>query len=192
MRSPIIEDPSPLAAGTITESLAEGQLNSVLLEGADLGKARAEPLELVDARLRDVELSNAHLRRILARRVEFADCRGIGLRLDAERATDVHALRCRFDYAHIHIERAKGPIVFEGCSLRESVLSGDLSTAVFTDCELAGAEFNARDATGCDLRGSRITDIRGLLTLRGAIVDTGQVIAAATRIATAAGFDVRE
>lgn len=179
--------------GTATAHPAgSGRLSRVLAERFDLGRARLEPLELVDARLTDVELSNATLRRVLARRVELLDCRGTGLALDAERASDVYAARCKLDYAQVHIERATGPVVFEDCSLREAVLSGDLSKAVFTGCALDGVEFAATEAKGADLRGSSLGGARGLLTLRGAIVDTEQVITAATQIAQAAGLDVRE
>ncbi|GAB2780662.1 hypothetical protein GCM10027199_64610 [Amycolatopsis magusensis] len=50
---------------------------------------------------------------------------------------------------------------------------------VFTDCDLTGAGFQATKAGGCDLRGSELAGTRGLLTLRGATLDTGQASAAA-------------
>lgn len=169
-----------------------GRVTRVLAERVDLAAARWEPVELVDTRLRGVELSNTTLRRVIARRVAFDECRGIGLAFDAERATDVCWSGCRLDYARLHVERCTGPLVFDGCSLREAVVSGDLSRAVFTDCDLTDTEFAATTASGCDLRGSRLDTARGLTTLRGAVVSVDQVVAAATRIATAAGFDVRE
>lgn len=177
---------------TPAQPAGSGRLSRVLAERPDLGRARLEPLELVDARLTGAELSNAMLRRVLARRVELLDCRGVGLALDAERASDLYVARCRLDYAQLHIERATGPVVFEECSLREAVVSGDLSKAVFNGCALDDTEFAASNAAGCDLRGSYLGGVRGLSTLRGAIVDTEQVITAAVQIARAAGLDVRE
>lgn len=192
MRRPQVAETVQLDEQQLRTAIADGQLDSAMTNGADLAETRAEPLELVDVQLTETELSNARWRRLLARRVELLDCRAIGLRLDLERVTDLRAVRCRFDYAHLHIEQAKGPVRFEGCSMRETVITGDLRTTVFDDCLLAGTEFRAERATGCDLRGCDISAIRGLLSLRGAVLEAPQVFAAAVPIARAAGLDVRE
>jgi hypothetical protein len=65
-----------------------------------------------------------------------------------------------------------------------------LSNVVFVDCELNAAEFEVSRATDCDLRSSRLTDVRGLLTLRGAKITTEQAVSVARIIATESGLSV--
>lgn len=84
----------------------------------------------------------------------------------------------------------KNAAVFSGCSFRETVFVGDLSNVVFTDCELNATEFEVSRAVDCDLRSSRLTDIRGLLRLRGAKISTEQAVSVARMIATESGMSV--
>lgn len=168
----------------------EGKLSHVWASGAALAQSELSPLELSDVRLEDADLSNARWRSVTARRVEWVNCRAMGWQATFDQVTDVYFEGCRFDYALIHVEAAKGLLVFAGCSFAEALIRGDLSRAVFIDCELAGAEFDPTNAKGCDLRGSRLAGARGLLELRGAWVDSDQASAAAERIATEAGLIV--
>jgi uncharacterized protein YjbI with pentapeptide repeats len=117
-------------------------------------------------------------------------CRGIGLRLTVKHAGDVYAYDSRLDYAVVEVGRVKGLAVFDGCSFREAVISGDLSGVVFSDCDLTGTEFAASRAQGCDLRGSRLGAARGLLSLRGAKISADQAVDVADALAAEAGLVV--
>lgn len=80
--------------------------------------------------------------------------------------------------------------VFSGCTFREATISGDLSNVVFADCDFVETEFRVTRAAKCDLRGSRFTDARGLLSLRGAMISPDQAVAISGSIAREAGLIV--
>jgi uncharacterized protein YjbI with pentapeptide repeats len=170
----------------------EGAFNTAVVRQLDLAGAKLGPLTLVDTVLSGADLSNASLQRVTARRSELRTCRGIGLRLSIEHAADLAVTDCRLDYATLHIERVKGIAVFTGCSFRETTISGDLSDVLFLDCDFTDTEFRASRATRCDLRTSRISSARGLLSLRGAMISPDQTISIATLIAAEAGLIVAD
>ena len=177
-------------AGAWTEARGRGTIVESVLTEVDLTGSVLGPLTLVDVQGEQVELSNTTLRRVTARRVELVRCRAVGMRLDLELAADVYFEGCRLDYATVRVEQAKGRIVFHECTFREATIGGDLTGAVFAHCDLAGVEFTATAAAGCDLCSSRLDGARGLLSLRGAQVSTDQVLAVADRLAAEAGFRV--
>ncbi|HEV2782387.1 MAG TPA: pentapeptide repeat-containing protein [Actinophytocola sp.] len=168
----------------------EGTISTAIVERVDLSGAKLGPLTLTDVVLRSVELSNASLQQVVARRVELRTCRAMGLRLSLELATDLVVEDCRLDYGLLHIEKVKGVAVFLGCSFREATISGDLSNVVFADCDFIDTEFRATRASNCDLRTSRFTTARGLLSLRGATIGPEQAVAVSNLIAAEAGLIV--
>lgn len=168
----------------------EGSLSTVLVKSVDLSKSRIAPLNLSDVRFEGVNLSNAALSETTARRVEVQRCQAIGLQVGFVQAQDVYAEDCRFDYATLRFDQVKNAVVFRRCSFRETVLAGDLSNVVFDDCELVETEFEATRAGGCDLTESRLTGVRGLLTLRGARIGADQASSLAGQIVSEAGLTV--
>jgi uncharacterized protein YjbI with pentapeptide repeats len=179
-----------IESGEFADVTGDGSLENSLVRAVDLSGSRLGPLELADVRFEDVDLSNASWHSVAIRRAEIIRARGIGLRLFLASASDVYLHGCRLDYGAVHVESAKGPVVFEECTFREATLTGDLSKAVFLDCELEGVEFQATKAAECDLRTSNLLGARGLLSLRGARITAEQAVSAASLIATEAGLVV--
>ncbi|WP_410651178.1 pentapeptide repeat-containing protein [Amycolatopsis sp. cmx-4-54] len=167
-----------------------GEIVRSLVSEVSLANSRLDRLTLSDVILEGVDLSNAAIRELTARRVEILRCRAIGLGVAITSATDLYVENARFDYASVTVERVKGSAVFSGCSFRETVFSGDLSRLTFVDCEFTGTEFAATAAVGCDLRGSRLSGVRGLLTLRGAKITGEQAVSVAGILATESGLSV--
>jgi uncharacterized protein YjbI with pentapeptide repeats len=176
--------------GDYTGLVAEGTIAGSVIRNADLSAAKLGPLTLSNVELHQVDLSNASLQRLTVRRSQWRTCRAIGLRLSIDHASDLSISDCRLDYASIRLERVKGSAVFTGCSFREATISGDLSNTRFIDCDFADTEFRATRATKCDLRSSRLTSARGLLSLRGATITPDQAVAISTLIAAEAGLIV--
>lgn len=168
----------------------EGTLRRCALAGVNVSGASLSNLDLIDVRLAEVDLSNATLSTATAKRVELLHSRGIGLQLALGQASDIYVHDTRLDYAIIEVGRVKGSAVFDDCSLREAVISGDLSGVVFANCDLTGAEFTASGAQRCDLRSSRLGQVRGLLSLRGAKISADQAIEVAEALASEAGLVV--
>ncbi|HEY9476625.1 MAG TPA: pentapeptide repeat-containing protein [Mycobacteriales bacterium] len=179
-----------VVGGDAAEAHGEGEIRRCRLESVNLSQSRFHPLTLIDVSLHQVELSNAQWHSLTARRVELTDARAVGLGLSLDLAADLYVEQTRLDYAGIHLERARGHVVFSGCSFREARLSGDLSGVLFVDCDLNGAEFTATAANGTDLRSSRLAGARGLHSLRGAMIDVDQLITIAGQLAAEAGLRV--
>lgn len=167
-----------------------GELATAVVTAVNLSGAQLRPLAMADVRFDGVDLSNASLQEVTARQVELFRCRAVGLHLSLARASDLYVTESRLDYATIRFERVNGVAVFHQCTFREAVLSGDLSNVVFADCDLTAAEFEASQAKGCDLRSSTLSGARGLLTLRGARISTGQAVSVALQLAGEAGLTV--
>jgi uncharacterized protein YjbI with pentapeptide repeats len=176
--------------GDYTGLVAEGTIAGSVVRHADLSTVRWDPLTLVDTLLQQVDLSNAVWQRVTARRAELRTCRAIGLRLSAELVTDVSIVDCRLDYATLHLEKVKGVAAFTGCSFREATISGDLSNVLFLDCDFVDTEFRVNRAAKCDLRTSRLTTARGLLSLRGATISPEQAVSISAQLAAEAGLIV--
>lgn len=189
IKLPAVDD---LAPANLSDLLDEETLDAALLGEADLTDAKLGSLTLSDVILRQVDLSNASLQQVVARRTEWRSCRATGLRLSLELASDLSIVDSKLDYATVHIEKVKGIAAFTGCSFREATISGDLSNTVFQDCDFAGAEFRARSASKCDLRSSRLTEARGLLTLKGATISMEQAVAVSAMIASEAGLIIAD
>ncbi|MFK0247861.1 pentapeptide repeat-containing protein [Amycolatopsis azurea] len=167
-----------------------GEIVRSLVSEVSLANARLDRLTLSDVVLEGVDLSNAAIRELSARRVEILRCRAIGLGVSIASASDLYVENARFDYASLTVERVKGAAVFSGCSFRETVFSGDLSRLTFVDCDFTETEFAATGAAGCDLRGSRLSGVRGLLTLRGAKITAEQAVSIAGILAAESGLSV--
>ena len=176
--------------GSQAEVTGSGSVSESTVAGVDLSGARLRPLMLTDVAFERVDLSGAVLDEVTARRVELVRCRAMGVRLGFAQVADVYAEGCRFDYGTLHVERAKGVAAFRECTFREATISGDLSAAVFLDCDFAATEFGAVHAKGCDLRSSRLMGARGLLSLRGASITAEQAVSVADQLAAEAGLTV--
>ncbi len=176
--------------GDHTGAQGHGEIAESVLDGADLSGSRFDPLELVDVRISKADLSNATWEGITARRLAVEDCRSVGWRVIVDFAEDVVVQRCKWVHGGIYLAKSRGAVVFRDCSFDGTTIRGDLSRVRFEGCDLAGAEFNASAAAGCDLRSSRLTGAQGLLTLRGAKIGPDQLVELAELIVAEAGFEV--
>jgi len=190
LRAPDIEEGAEIDGGDYAELAEEASIDGVTLKNLDLSEVKLGPVTFTDVAMRNVDLSNASLQRVVARRVEIRGSRAVGVRLSLELATDLSIMDSKLDYANLHLEKVKGVAVFESCSFREATIAGDLSNTVFLDCDFTGTEFRARSASKCDLRTSRLTGARGLLSLRGAKITMEQAVTISAMIAAEAGLVV--
>ncbi|RZS43196.1 hypothetical protein EV193_102175 [Herbihabitans rhizosphaerae] len=168
--------------------VGQGSLHHVVVSQSSLAESRFTELELSDVALRHVAVSNASWEQASARRVEVVGCQAIGLRLGLVKAEDLYLEDCKLDYARVDVERQRGVVVFHRCTFREATLGGDLSGMVFSECEFAGAEFQARRAVDCDMTSSRLVGASGLLTLAGASITEDQAVTLAGQLAAEVGF----
>jgi uncharacterized protein YjbI with pentapeptide repeats len=173
-------------------AVGAGRIEDSTLRNVDLSEAKLGPLTVVGSELRNVDLSNSSLQQVVARRTTLRSSRAIGVRLSLELASEVSFEDCRLDYAVLHLEKVRGWARFTGCSFREATITGDLSNVRFQDCDFVDTEFRAVRATKCDLRDSRLTSAKGLLSLRGATISADQAVSVSLLIATEAGLIVAD
>jgi uncharacterized protein YjbI with pentapeptide repeats len=190
----LAEDPQDLSAGAIVdgepledEHVAGGDFaghtmerlvaRRSAIEGVSFAGAHLGSVKLRDVRLVRCDLSNAVLRGLEAGRVEFMDCRLIGLKALECRMEDVLVERCDARYAQFNagvarlsdfIESGLQETDFRGVNLENTRwMRSDLSRADLTGAKLAGA----------DLRGAEIAGvIVNAADLAGAIVSPSQAM----------------
>ena len=138
--------------------------------------------EISSFRLRDVrlvkcDLSNAVLRGFEASRVEFIECRLIGMRAIECHWQDVLIENCDMRYAQLNDGKARS-CEFRASHLGESDLRGtDLEGAIFTNVMLQRADLSRAKLRGADLSGAEIEGIAVQAEdLRGAIVSVVQAV----------------
>jgi uncharacterized protein YjbI with pentapeptide repeats len=183
-------DAENLTGGDFTGVSVRGAISRSELTSVILAESRAGPLTMLDTVLRRVDLSHAEWIALTARRVEILDCRATGWRSTFDLAQDFYMEDCRMDYCVLTIVRAKDLNVFKGCAFRNATIGGDLSNVIFDECLLDGVEFLAHAATGCDLRGSRLDGITGLMSLRGALISPDQAVTLVPQFAAEAGITI--
>jgi len=123
------------------------------------------------------DLSNAVFGRFEARRVEFIDCRLLGMKTSACRWQDVLIENCDARYAQFN-----GGVLrsceFKGTRLDEADFRGaNLEGSVFMDASLRRADFSDARLGNANLRGA---EIGGMVVraedLRGALVTAPQAM----------------
>ena len=166
-------------------ALERSRLHRVTLAGATLAGAR-----LADLELDDVDAANGDWSRAGLTRVRLTGCRLTGLDLHEARLRSVEFRRCLLDYATLVSVDAER-VVFDECSLVGVDLAGARLRAVrLSSCRLDDADLTGCRCQGLDLRGTTIGTIKGIGGLRGATIDTVQLLGLAGQLAAAAGLSV--
>lgn len=172
--------------------LAGIRMSHCEIESVDLSEARWRNVTLYACRLRQVNLSGARLSALAIERCEFVACRMTGAQLTESTLKNVIFEDCRMDYAVFEAVRTTGPVGLVGSNLANAVLTNcELTTATILGCRLTDLELNGCNLRGADLRGNDLSQIHGLLSLRGAAIDEAQLVDVAAIAATDLGFKVR-
>ncbi len=116
-------------------------------------------LRLRDVRLIGCDLSNAELRGFEATRVEFIDCRLVGMKAFECRWQDVLVENCVARYAQFADGHAR-TCEFKASQLEDVDFRGaDLEGAIFLHGTLERADLTGAKLKGVDLRGTKIDGI---------------------------------
>jgi uncharacterized protein YjbI with pentapeptide repeats len=183
------------------------RLSSSALNGADAGSGRFErahlrDVDLEDSKLRALELVDVRGERFSAangdwggaalRRVAFQKSRMTGLNLGEARIEEARFEGCKLDYAnfrHCVIEH----VSFEDCVLANADFQGArIYAARFSGCQLTAADFTKAELAHVDLRGSELALAGSVLGLRGATIDSLQLMDLSRTIAHELGIVVIE
>lgn len=181
----------PLADLTAIDPEAR-EVEEARLAGLDLEGAKLRGLRLVDVEAERVVAANGDWGGGLLRRTRFEGARLTGLSLGEAKLEDARFVGCKLDYANFRFAAIEH-VSFEGCVLDSADFQGARLYAVrFSGCQLTGTDFTKAELAHVDLRGSELALGGSLLDLRGAIVDSLQLMDLSRPLAHELGIVVEE
>lgn len=147
----------------------------VVLRRSSLARTVFAAPRLADVRAEITDFSGANWKRARLRRIEFIECRLIGVQWLEVELEDTIFRGCTLESA-VFASAACKRVRFEGCLLRGAMFDGaDLSGVTLRGCDLTGADLQGANLRGADLRGSVLDGLRiGARDVQGAIIDPEQ------------------
>lgn len=149
----------------------------VRLERVSFRDSKLTRARLYDASFTECDLSGCAFEQAAGERLEFRQCRSLGIGLSGAVLDDLRVVGGDWRYA-LFLETRLKNTVFEGVNLHEASFQGANLTGVrFAGCELSRADFRDARLIGTDFRGSRIEGIVvHAANLKGAIIAPEQAL----------------
>jgi uncharacterized protein YjbI with pentapeptide repeats len=168
------------------------RLERAHLESVDLGCSKLRGVRIIDTASTDLSASGGDWGGAQLSRATFKGGRLTGLSLGEARIEEVGFKDCKLDYANFR-HSTIDHVTFDGCLMREADFGGAaISASRFSNCDLGGADFSKAELASVDMAGSSLDIAGSVLALRGAIVDSSQLIELAPRIAQELGITVKD
>lgn len=201
---------SPQLVSVGIEELLDGELETAKVTDADATNCAITALDLSDVRLEKVLLTAAQCERVSARdvvvkgcdlsaanvsnggwnRAEFSNCRMTGVDFSRSSLHDVVFKDCLLTMANFRFADLRR-VEFVNCTMNEAdFLGARLVDVSFETSHLEKAVFETASCTRVDLRTSELTDLVGWKSLKGATIDTVQLMAVAPYLANEVGIRV--
>jgi len=163
--------------------LPELKGSNLLFDRVSFANCEIGSLNLFDARFVGCDLSNAVLRRFHATRVEFVDCKLIGMSAFACRWDDVLLDHCDGRFAQLGEGRLRRCEI-RSSQLREAGLvrvtleATKLTEVVLRQADLAETRLAGVDLSACDIEGIllRIEDLRGAIVTAGQAMELARLL----------------
>lgn len=115
-----------------------------------------------------------------------------GMIMSGAKLEDVCFEGCKLNLANFRGSTLKR-VTFRDCDLSEVDFGGAiLSMVTFDKCTMAQTEFNNCTILSADLRASEISNIKGVSGLKGASIDSSQLISLAQSMAVSIGLVIDE
>jgi uncharacterized protein YjbI with pentapeptide repeats len=187
-RSPI------LSADTENLELAEikagDTIDSSVFENIELSGATLKKVSVTDCVFNNCLLFGNDLDGSWLRRIRFKSGMYSGIVLSDSTLTDILFTGVKLNLSNFRTSRFQR-VEFDNCDLSEADFQGASFTAVsFKNCDLSGADFSHCKMTDVDMRNSKIASVKGLAGLRGATIDTAQLMSVAHGLAAEMGIKV--
>lgn len=171
---------------------ARGRIARTRLEGVRLASSRLPSLKLTYVVMRDVDVSNADWTGAQLNRVMFEGGRMTGFGGAELQVDDVVFRNCKLDLANFRFSRIRRT-TFDNCVLDEADFAGGfLEDTRFVGSQIRRAHFDNARLSHVDFRGSDLQPLGDVLGLRGAIIDSVQLVDLAAVLAQGLGILVED
>jgi uncharacterized protein YjbI with pentapeptide repeats len=180
---------------------ADATYENAAATGARFMECAFSAVQLDDPRLRRARFSDVwlHETRFVSAdlaQTDWLDCWFVAAGVAGVQAFDAQLRRvvfqrCKFDSVNFRGARL-AEVVFDSCFLRDVDFSGaTLDQVSFPDSRLIEVEFANAACDRVDLRGAEL-GVLGLDGLRGAVIDSGQLVDLAPALAATLGITVQD
>lgn len=123
---------------------------------------------------------------------EMTNSRCSGIQLSTSTIRNVRFKHCKLDLANFRFAKLSN-VIFEECVVEEMDFYGaSLKNVSFIDCELDKVEFSTASLQQVDLTEARIVSLRGIPSLKGAIITNEQLIYLAPYFAAEFGIKIQQ
>ncbi len=204
--------PTVLEPGDASLLEREGSLESLQMESVDATDLQATHMSWDEVRLERMVLTSARLEHLAANDVQLKDCdltaancsdsswlraliqggRMSGWDANKSLLKDVEFRGCKLDVANFRFAKLER-VGFVDCVLTEAdFLGAELRHVSFKACILEKVQFGQAKLSDVDLRTSQLAGIRGWSSMKGAIIDDVQLMAAAPYLANEIGLVVKD
>jgi uncharacterized protein YjbI with pentapeptide repeats len=175
----------------LTERTARSvEFDGCRFNGTDLGGSTLDKAAFVDCLVENCNLANLRAREASLRRVRIAVTRMTGFQWIDGGLRDVAFEECRLDLSTFRFSKLTD-VVFRNCNMtRVDFTNADLSRARFIDCVLTGAQFPHAQMAGTRFTRCDLSEIDGVTSLRGAVLEGHNLVALAHTLATALGITI--
>jgi uncharacterized protein YjbI with pentapeptide repeats len=188
---PFIE--SLLTDANLYEVNAKGiRFSEVKAERVKFGGAKFEKSDFMDVLATACDFTATDCSESSWRRVHIKNSRCSGILLQNGGLEDITFEGCKLDLANFRYTKLKN-VRFIDCVLENvDFYEATLKNITFEGCELTNAEFSQAKLMSVDLRSSTFESIKGINSMKGAIIDSAQLVYLAPIIATQLGFIVKD
>ncbi|HEV2635459.1 MAG TPA: pentapeptide repeat-containing protein [Actinocrinis sp.] len=153
-------------------------------------------------RLRGARFHDAWLGAVRLVGVDLAECSFVDATIDGSVLAGVPAFgsllrrvvfqRCKLDSVNFRTAKL-ADVIFEDCTIKDVDFAGaSLQRVSFSGCTLTDVDFTKASLSKVDLRGAELISLSGLDALRGATIDTGQLLGLAPALAAFLGINVQD
>jgi len=191
----VLQGGAELAGARISGDFADSSCRGMIVEeslivGASLARADLGAVRMIDVVVEGADLSGVDLDGASLTRVEFRDCRLSGAEFPQAHLSDVVFSECKLDRVNFRMSRTDR-VVFSHSILGWAEFSAShLVDTRFFDCDLTGSDWASSTVAGTRFLGSTLDDLTGAQSLRGAVVDSGQLLPLALRVFADLGIRV--
>ena len=162
------------------------------MERVLLASAQLERLSVSDVVIKDCDLSAANCSESSWFRALIKGGRLTGWDGNKSLLKDVEFRGCKLDMANFRFAKLER-VRFVDCVLTEAdFLGADMKDVDFQDCRLERTQFSQAKLRAVDLRSSQLIDIKGWTSMKGAIIDDVQLVAAAAYLANEIGLIIKD